>query len=151
MSLINNWDLKNQNTSIYVMKSDGGAQEGSLQTYLISDLGASFGAVGFAWPKSKSRDNFDQYSHSKFITKVAPDYVDFNAPARRALLYSFGLLGFFMRASVALDRQSRLAPTQSGWGNCWPSFRRISSRRLPRFGYSSQEVDGFASDRSPDR
>src|ERR1051326_5993411 len=60
MALINNWDLKNQNTAIYSMKRDAEEPEGSRQTrYMISDMGASFGAPGYAWPKSKSRDNFE--------------------------------------------------------------------------------------------
>jgi len=79
MALINNWDLKNQNTAVY-MRSAGDDLESSQQTYMISDLGASFGAPGRAWPMTKSRENFEQYSHSRFITKVTPDYVDFRAP-----------------------------------------------------------------------
>ena len=145
MALINNWDLKNQNTSVYAMKSDGDAQGGSLQTYLISDLGASFGAPGFAWPKSKSRDNFDQYSHSKFITKVTPDFVDFNAPARPALLYSFGLPGFFMRLRLRWIGNHVPRADAKWMGQLLAQLSPDQIRDAFRAsGYSSQEVDGFA-------
>ena len=144
MALINNWDLKNQNTAVY-MGSDGGESEGSQQTYLISDLGASFGAPGFAWPKSKSRNNLEQYSHSRFITKVTPDYVDFKAPGRPALLYSFGLPRFIMR--LRLRWISRDIPrADAKWmgellAQLTPEQIRDAFRAAD---YSPQEVDGFA-------
>ena len=144
MALINNWDVKNQNTAVFV-GSDGGESEGFQQTYMISDLGASFGAPGYAWPKSKSRDNLEQYSHSKFLTKVTPDYVDFNAPGRPALLRSFGLPQFITRLRLRWignhvpradakwmgELLARLSPDQIR-----DAFRAA--------GYSAQEVDGFA-------
>jgi hypothetical protein len=145
MALVNNWDLKNQNTAVYSMSSDGDGPEGSQQIYVISDLGASFGAPGFAWPKSKSRDNFDQYSHSKFITKVTPDYVDFNAPGRPALMRSFGLPGFFMRLRLRWIG-NHVPRADAKWmgqllARLSPDQIRDAFRSA---GYSSQEVDGFA-------
>jgi hypothetical protein len=145
MALINNWDVKNQNNAVYSMSSDGDAPEGSQQIYEISDLGASFGAPGFAWPKSKSRDNLEQYSRSKFITKVTPDYVDFKAPARPALMYSLGLTDFFMR--LRLRWIGRHVPrADAKWmgqllAQLSPDQIRDAFRAA---GYSAQEVDGFA-------
>ncbi len=96
MALINNWDLKNQNNVVYE-ENDGGNSEGSQQIYMVSDLGATFGSPGRAWPRAKSRGNLAVFSHSKFIKKVTPNYVDFDAPARPALVYSIGLTQFIMR------------------------------------------------------
>jgi len=145
MALVNNWDLKNQNTAVYSMSSDGDAPEASQQIYEISDLGASFGAPGFAWPKSKSRDNLEQYSHSKFITKVTPEYVDFNAPSRPALIYSLGLPQFFMRLRLRWigDHVPRADAKWMGQllAQLSPDQIRDAFRAA---GYSAQEVDGFA-------
>ena len=144
MALINNWDLKNQNTAIY-MGSNGDESGGSQQIYMISDLGASFGAPGRAWPMSKSRDNFKEYSYSRFIAKVTPDYVDFQAPARPALVYAFGLPQFIMRLRLRwIGNQVPLADVK--WmgqllARLSPDQIRDAFRAA---GYSPPEVDGFA-------
>jgi hypothetical protein len=81
MALLNNWDLKDVNNAIY-----GDKQPDAKQTYVVADLGATFGAPGFAHPVSKSRNNLTMYTRSKFISRVTPDYVDFSAPAKPALI-----------------------------------------------------------------
>jgi hypothetical protein len=89
MALINNWDLIDENNSIY-------EESDPPQTrYLVSDLGSSFGKTGYSWNSIMSKDNLKAYSHSKFITKIAPDYVDFSVPKRPPLLYFFNLGWFF--------------------------------------------------------
>jgi len=89
MALINNWDLIDENNSIY-------EESDPPQTrYLVSDLGSSFGKTGYSWNSTMSKDNLKAYSHSKFITKIAPDYVDFSVPKRPPLLYFFNLGWFF--------------------------------------------------------
>ena len=142
MALINNWDLKNQNNAVYEA-TDGDKLEGSPQIYMISDLGASFGSPGRAWPKSKSRGNLEVYSHSKFIKKVTPNYVDFDAPARPALLYSFGLPQFIMRLRLRwIGKQVPRADAK--WvgqllAQLSPDQIRDAFRAA---GYSPQEVEG---------
>ena len=144
MALINNWDVKNQNTAVFV-ESDGGESDGSQQTYMISDLGASFGAPGYAWPKSKSRDNLEQYSHSRFITKVTPDYVDFKAPARPAILYAFGLPQFIMRLRLRWIGKQVPRADAKWMGQLLAQLSPDQIRDAFRAaGYSPQEVDGFA-------
>jgi hypothetical protein len=63
MSLINMWDLKQVNNST----PDG--------QYTIADLGATFGKTGNNLTRSKGV--LKDYSRSKFIEKVTPEYVDF--------------------------------------------------------------------------
>src|SRR5439155_3498130 len=70
MAVINNWDLKDVNNEIYREK-----HEPEL-IYMVSDLGASFGATGHIWPHRLSKGNLDSYRRSKFITRVTPEYVD---------------------------------------------------------------------------
>jgi hypothetical protein len=67
MSLLNNWDLKKVNNSIYVVDGQ--------RHYVVSDVGATFGKTGNEL--KRSRDVPDDYEDSKFIAKVTPDFIDF--------------------------------------------------------------------------
>ena len=66
MSLLNNWDLKDVNNSIYVVDGE--------RHYVVSDAGATFGNTGNALTRSKGVPK--DYEDSKFIVKVTPDFVD---------------------------------------------------------------------------
>ena len=68
MAMMNNWDLKEVNNSIYEVKGEG-------LRYVVSDLGATFGQTGNV--ATRSKDNLGDYSGTKFIQKIGPDYVDF--------------------------------------------------------------------------
>jgi hypothetical protein len=67
MSLLNNWDLKQVNNSIYVVDGE--------RHYVVSDAGATFGNTGNALTRSKGKP--EEYEDSKFIAKVAPEFIDF--------------------------------------------------------------------------
>ena len=67
MSLLNNWDLKELNNSIYEVSGE--------HRYLVSDLGATFGNTGGAISRSKSDPN--GYANATFLGKVEPTFVDF--------------------------------------------------------------------------
>jgi hypothetical protein len=73
MAVINNWDLKDANNSIYQVSGDRPEQ-----LYLVSDLGSSFGSPGLNWA---AKGNLSAYAHSKLIGKTSPAYVNFNVPA----------------------------------------------------------------------
>ena len=51
MALMNSWDLKDENNAVYQVRGPQGAE----QVYMVSDLGASFGAPRLIWPLKKSR------------------------------------------------------------------------------------------------
>jgi len=80
MAVINNWDLKDENNAILQQ-----AGEQPEQIYLVSDLGASFGKIGFGWTRRGSKGNLKAYSHSKFIKEVTAESVSFYVPSRPAL------------------------------------------------------------------
>jgi hypothetical protein len=82
MALINNWDLKDVNTAIYTEK---GSKEA---IYMVSDLGASFGAGSLTFPKRRSKDDLDAYVHSTFIRKVTLEDVDFGTPGEPSPIYA---------------------------------------------------------------
>ncbi|HKD16035.1 MAG TPA: hypothetical protein VKE71_15980 [Candidatus Angelobacter sp.] len=81
MALINNWDLKDENNAIYNDPSSP-----SRELYEVTDVGASFGKTGRSYSEVASKGNLRSYTHSKFISKIAPDYVDFNFPTHPPLI-----------------------------------------------------------------
>jgi hypothetical protein len=140
MALINNWDLKDINNAIYEYPSGQSPEK----VYMVSDLGASFGATGDGWPSDKARGNLQKYAGSKFIRKVTPTYVDFNVPTRPAMIRIFTLPEFIRRLQMrwigkqiprdhvrwAATLLAQLSPDQIR-----DSFRAA--------GYSPEEVEGF--------
>jgi len=72
MALLNNWDLKNENNKILLVKNEDGTTE---QRYVISDLGATFGKTGGAL--AHSRNEPEKYVKTKFIERVNGRRVEF--------------------------------------------------------------------------
>lgn len=85
MSLINNWDLKDDNNAIYEEKDDGKT------LYMVTDLGASFGSIGYRLGPGRGKGNLRDYQSSKFITHVHTDYVDFSSPAHSTVIAILGI------------------------------------------------------------
>jgi len=77
MAVINNWDLKDVNNSIYQVRGDSPEQR-----YVVHDLGSSFGTTGLSWA---SKGNLGAYSSSKWINDISPEFIDFNVPSKPAL------------------------------------------------------------------
>jgi hypothetical protein len=136
MALLNNWDLKNSNTTIYEKPGKG-------QMYAVSDLGATFGSNGNSIPSKKS--NLDTYMKSRFISKVTPTYVDFSTPGRPALLQAFALPIFIKR--IQMRGIGKHVPIEDvRWisrylSQLTPDQIRNAFRSA---GYSPAEVEGFA-------
>ena len=86
MALISNWDLKDENNAI--IPSEKGEE------WLVTDVGTAFGASGEQYTEAGSKNNLKAYQRAKFITKVTPEYVDFNLPQRPPLLFIFLLPNF---------------------------------------------------------
>jgi hypothetical protein len=144
MALINNWDLKDENNSLYweARSATAGNPE---RRYEVSDLGASFGTTGRERNRAFSKGNLDSYRASRFIRKETPEYVDFTVPARPALKYAVNPREFFSR--LGLRWIGRNIPRQDArWtgellGQLSPDQIRDSFRAA---GYSPREVEGFA-------
>jgi len=81
MAVINNWDLKDVNNSIYQV--NGSHPE---QRYVVSDLGASFGTTGL---NRGAKGNVEEYRRSKWINDVSDGFVDFNVPSDPGFGYVF--------------------------------------------------------------
>jgi len=90
MALVNNWDLKTSNNSIYLV--DG------VQQYLVSDMGATFGKTGNSATRSKS--DVKGYEKSKFIEKERTIDVDFTMHSRPLLITSVDIPNYEMRTRI---------------------------------------------------
>jgi hypothetical protein len=140
MALLNNWDLKDINNSIYETRRTGDGEK----LYVVSDLGASFGTTGFILPKSRSRGDLQKYRNSKFLTKAAPEYVDFATPARPNFLFAFNPVDFVRRERVRWIGD-KIPREDARWmGNILAKLSDTQIRDAFRSaGYSPSEVDGF--------
>lgn len=74
MAVMNNWDLKDENNSVYIDKKN------ERQIFLVNDVGATFGTNGLSWTKSRSKGNIDSFKNSKFIQRLTDTEVDFATP-----------------------------------------------------------------------
>jgi hypothetical protein len=82
MSLINNWDLKDDNNKIIFVPNGSSGPE--LQ-YILSDLGATFGKTGGFL--SRSRNKPEDFAKSKFIEGVEGNRVRFSYSGKNSGLF----------------------------------------------------------------
>jgi hypothetical protein len=82
MSLMNNWDLKDDNNKI-IFVPDG--PNGELR-YILSDLGATFGKTGGVL--SRTRNKPEDFAKSKFIEGVQGGRVRFSYSGKNSDLFS---------------------------------------------------------------
>lgn len=139
MALINNWDLKDENNEVY------GRKDGTERVYVVSDLGASFGAPGLSFPFSRSKGNFGAYAHSKFMSKISPEFVDFRTPSRPALIYAFNVPGFVRR--VRLDSLAHHVPRADALWIGQVLARLSASQIRDAFraaGYTAEQIDAYS-------
>jgi hypothetical protein len=84
MSLLNNWDLKDDNNKILYVPGTGGS--GNELRYILSDLGATLGKTGGFL--SRSRNEPESYAKSKFIEGVQGNRVKFAYGGKNSGLFS---------------------------------------------------------------
>jgi hypothetical protein len=138
MALINNWDLKDVNN---VIVEDSTAGE---RIYMISDLGSSFGTPGPDWPRSKAKGNLESYSHSKFIKRVTPEYVEFEEPRRPTYHYLVNLPQYFRRRGLVWIGRHIPRSDARRMGQLLAQLSQEQIRDAFRAaGYSPQEITGF--------
>ncbi|MFN2597526.1 MAG: hypothetical protein ABR563_10125 [Pyrinomonadaceae bacterium] len=82
MGLLNNWDLKDENNKVLLVRGDGGQNE---LRYIISDLGATFGKTGGGI--THSRNEPENYAKSKFINGVSGGKVHFAYGGKSQFLF----------------------------------------------------------------
>lgn len=137
MALINNWDLKDENNAI--REIDG------KPVYLVSDLGASFGTTGFRLTPSASKGKLSAYEHSRFISGVTAEYVNFSVPGRPALMHLFTPAQFIHRVHLEWIGK-RIPVSDARW--IGRILARLSDDQVQSAfraaGYEAAQVQGFS-------
>ena len=134
MAVMNNWDLKDDNNSVYLTSG-----EPPEKRYVVSDLGGSFGTTGLNW---MLKGNPNAYCHSKWIKAVSPEYIDFNVPSPPAMNYYINFPELGRRLSL-LWLGRHIPRTDVRWvGQLLARLSPDQIREAFRAaGYSSQEVE----------
>ena len=87
MALINNWDIKDSNNQILLVRGENGNE----LRYIISDLGATFGKSGstpIIWRFTRSRNKPNDYAKAEFVDTVVDNHVHFHYGSKRKDLFS---------------------------------------------------------------
>lgn len=134
MALLNNWDLKDNNNSIYVV--------GNEQRYVVSDAGATFGKTGNSINRSKS--NLKGYEESKFVEKETPAEVDFVMHSRPFLLTAVNVSNYHKRSEME-NVTKHIPRADAKWlGHLLGQLSEEQIRDCFRAaGYSPDEVEGY--------
>jgi hypothetical protein len=125
MALLNNWDIKDSNNKIAVVRNDK-LNDKELR-YFVSDLGGSFGKLSHI-PRflqfKPDRNNPKAYAQTRLVNKVKDDRIDFHYRTKRSELFK----------NITAD--------QAQWINGWLS--RLSDRQIEdafrAANYSPDEV-----------
>jgi len=135
MSLLNNWDLKDINNSIYVV--------GGERRYLVSDVGATFGKTGNSLSRSKS--DLKEYEDSRFIEKDTPAEVDFTLHSRPFVLTAVNVPNFEKRTKME-NVTKHIPPADAKWlGQLLGQLSKEQIRDCFRAaGYSPEEIEGYS-------
>ena len=137
MALVNNWDLKEINNSIYITATE--------QEYVVSDLGATFGKTGDSIGRSKS--NFKDYDHSKLIAHETPAEVDLTMHSRPFFLTAVNVPNYEERSRME-NITKHIPRADAKWiGGLLSQLSMDQLRDCFRAaGYSEEEVNGYADD-----
>ena len=135
MALINNWDLKDDNNTIYFISRQ--------PVYGVSDLGATFGKTGGIGSRTKS--NLEHYTESKFIDETDENVVDLKIKSRPFFLLAVD--PYHYSKLTSREKVGKEIPREDArW--LGGILGRLSFDQLRdcfrAAGYSAVEVDGFA-------
>jgi hypothetical protein len=135
MSLVNNWDLKTINNSIYEVSDEA--------AYAVSDVGATFGKTGN--PLHRSKSVLKDFEDSKFIDKVTGDFVDFVMHSRPPLLAAVNIPNYEKRTHVQ-DVTKHIPLADAKWlGERLSQLTEEQVRDCFRAGgYTQEEVEGYS-------
>jgi hypothetical protein len=135
MSLVNNWDLKTINNSIYEVNDEA--------EYLVSDVGATFGKTGD--PLHRSKSVLKDYADSRFIDKVSGDFVDFVMHSRPPLLAAINIPNYEKRTHMQ-DVTKHIPRADAKWlGERLSQLTEQQIRDCFRAGgYTQEEIDGYS-------
>jgi hypothetical protein len=148
MAAINNWDLKDENNSIYEQKTDHNGDKHGIDApliYMASDVGASFGTAGRVRNRGVAKGNLNSYRTSQFIRRIDGDYIDFAVPAREPWFMAVNPKEYITR--LRLQWIGRHIPrADAKWMG--QLLARLSSEQIRDAfragGYSPEDVEAFS-------
>ena len=132
MSLLNNWDLAENNNSI--------EEVGGERRYVVSDVGATFGNTGNSITRSKSVPK--DYADSAFVGNTTSDFVDFVLHSRPFFLSAIDVSNY--RDRTRMEQITKHIPRADAR---WLGFRlsRLSQKQIRdgfrAAGYTHEEVE----------
>jgi hypothetical protein len=135
MSLLNNWDLKTINNSVYEVDGE--------RRYAVSDVGATFGKTGEPFNRTKSDPK--GYEKSKFIEKSNGEFVDFVMHSRPPLIGAINAPNYENRTKM--EKVTKHVPrADAKWlGQRLSQLSEDQIRDCFRAaGYSPEEVEEYA-------
>jgi hypothetical protein len=134
MSLLNNWDLKTINNSVYEIDGQ--------RRYVVSDVGATFGKTGD--PAKRSKSDVEGYEKSKFIEKIHADYVDFTMHSRPLFIAAIDAPNYEERSRMEKVTQ-HIPRADAKW--LGQKLAQLSDEQIRdcfrSAGYMTQEVDEY--------
>lgn len=135
MALVNNWDLKAINNSIYAVEGE--------RWYLVSDVGASFGKTGDSLSRSKSV--YKDYIDSKFVDKVKDDRVDFVMHSRPFIATAVNVGNYETRSHMEAVTKNIPREDAKWLGQRLAQLSESQIKDCFRAaGYPPDEVDGYS-------
>jgi hypothetical protein len=135
MAMVNNWDLKTINNSIYEVNDEA--------EYAVTDVGATFGKTGS--PIHRSKSVLKDYEDSKFIDKVTSDFVDFVMHSRPSLIAVVDVPNYEKRTKMQKITK-HIPRADAKWlGQRLSQLTEEQVRDCFRAGgYTQEEVEGYA-------
>jgi len=135
MALVNNWDLKTINNSIYELNDQA--------EYAVTDVGATFGKTGN--PLHRSKSVLKDYEDSKFIDKVTTDFVDFVMHSRPPLIAAVNIPNYEKRSHMQDVTKHIPRADAKSLGQRLSQLSEKQIRDCFRAGgYTQEEVEGYA-------
>lgn len=135
MALVNNWDLKTINNSIYEVDEQA--------EYAVSDVGSTFGKTGN--PIHRSKSVLKDYEDSKFIDKENANFVDFVMHSRPPLLAAINIPNYEKRTEMQ-SITKHIPRADAKW--LGQRLAQLSDEQIRDCfragGYTQEEVEGYA-------
>jgi hypothetical protein len=111
---------------------------------MVSDLGSSFGTTNRRRYNWISKGNLNSYSRSKFVSRITPDYVDFNMPTRPEIVTAVNPKEFISRLHLRWIGR-HIPRADAKWMG--QLLAQLSTNQIKdafrAAGYPPQEVDAF--------
>jgi hypothetical protein len=141
MALINNWDLKDENNSIYEVGKKG---EKHL-VYVVSDLGATFGPEHLDLGRKANKGDIKAFHHTSFVQRTRPDKVDFTVPGSPSPIMIFTPREYLRRRGLMWIGHDIPREDARWMGATLSRLSAVQIRDAFRAGgYAADEVEAYA-------